>query len=143
MPRVRAGYKGKYKLDKHEFYMAYHYALLYQEWLAEYNALADLSTGLRYDIDTVQTSGGVDTTEANGMRRAELKGKMEVIEKTVKAVDESLYEWLILGVTCEGMTFDYLNTVKKMPCCKNVYYSKRRRFYYVLAKRIGIIGDEE
>lgn len=141
MPRIRAGYKGKYKLDKHEFYMAYHYALLYQEWLAEYNALADPSTGLRYDKDHVQTSGGVDTTEANGMRRAELRGKMEVIEETVQAVDPTLYTWLLLGVTTEGITFNYLRTSKRMPCGKNEYYAKRRQFYFILANRIGIIGD--
>lgn len=142
MPRIRAGYKGKYKLDKHEFYMAYHYALLYQEWLAEYNALADPSTGLRYDKDHVQTSGGVDTTEANGMRRAELRGKMEVIEQIAAETDPDLYKYILLGVTFENMTFDTLLAKYEIPCARNTYYDRRRKFFWLLWHHIEKFGTQ-
>ena len=136
MPRVRAGYTGKYKLTKHEFYMAYHYALRYAEWKMEYDALADPSTGLRYDKDRVQTSGGYDTTEANGIRRSELRDKMERIEQTVIEADPDLYQYILMGVTNEDITYDVLMCKMHIPCARNTYYNRRRKFYWLLAQKI-------
>ena len=136
MPRVRAGYTGKYKLTKHEFYTAYHYALRYSEWKMEYNALADPSTAIRYDLDRVQTSGGVDTTELNGMRRALLREKIERVEQTAIEADAELYKYILMGVTNEDITYDVLACKLRIPCARNTYYDRRRRFYYLLAQKI-------
>lgn len=136
MPRVRAGYTGKYKLLKHEFYMAYHYALQYQAWKAEYHALADPSTAIRYDKERVQSSNDLDTTERNGIRRAELKDKMAKIEQTALEADSELYQYILLGVTNEDMTFDVMQAKMKIPCSRNTYYDRRRRFYYLLSSKI-------
>jgi hypothetical protein len=135
MPRRRTEYKGKYKLDKHEFNIAYHHALMYQSWLSEYNALADPSTGLRYDKEHVQ-GNPLDTTEKNGMRRAELRERMKVVEQAAIETDPELYQYILMGVTFEDMTFDMLQARHHIPCARNTYYERRRRFYWILWQRI-------
>lgn len=136
MPRVRAGYSGKYKLSKHEFYVVYHYALQYSKWKEEYEALADTLIGLRYDIEKVQTTGEYDPTAAAGERREELSKKMELIEKTAIEADPDIYQYIIKAVTDEHITFNYLKTVMNIPCERDMYYDRRRKFYYLLNKKI-------
>jgi len=129
-------YTGKYALDKNEFLHAKYYALRYNKWRDEYEALEDSSKAIRYDKDRVQTSGDFDPVEYAGIRRAELAKKIETIEKTAEEVDESLYKWLLQGVTDSFATFKYLSMVKHMPCSRATYYRLRHRFYYSLSQKI-------
>ena len=68
-------YTGKYALDKNEFLNAKYYALRYNKWRDEYEALEDTGRGIRYDKEKVQTSGDYDPVQENGIRRAELAKK--------------------------------------------------------------------
>ena len=129
-------YTGKYALDKNEFLHAKYFALRYNKWKDEYKALADSGKGIDYDKDKVQTTGDFDPVETAGIRRAELSRKIELIEKTAKEVDKSLYKWLLQGVTQTYATFKYLSCVKDMPCGRRQYYEKRRRYYYLLAQKL-------
>ena len=129
-------YTGKYALGKNEFLNAKYYALRYNEWRDEYEALSDTSKGIRYDVDRVQTSGDFDAVEANGARMAELSKKIELIEGTAKEADEELAAWILQGVTNDYATYKYLSMVKGIPCGKDKFYLARRRFYYLLAGKI-------
>ena len=126
----------------HEFGMAYHYALCYQDWLIEYNALADPSTGLRYDKDHVQSSNQVDTTEANGIRRAELREHMKIVEQAAIEADPDLYRFILLGVTMEEATYDILRRKYDMPASRGTFYDRRRKFYWVLWQHIEKFGTK-
>ena len=142
MSRRRIGCKGKYALGVHEFGMAYHYALNYQDWLMEYNALADPSTGLRYDKDHVQSSYQVDTTEANGIRRAELREHMKIVEQAAIEADPDLYRFILLGVTMEEATYDILRRKYDMPASRGTFYDRRRKFYWLLWQHIEKFGTK-
>jgi hypothetical protein len=122
--------------------MAYHYALNYQDWLMEYNALADPSTGLRYDKDHVQSSNHVDTTEANGIRRAELREHMKIVEQAAIEADPDLYRFILLGVTMEEATYDILRRKYDMPASRGTFYDRRRKFYWVLWQHIEKFGTK-
>jgi hypothetical protein len=122
--------------------MAYHYALNYQDWLMEYNALADPSTGLRYDKDHVQSSNQVDTTEANGIRRAELREHMKIVEQAAIEADPDLYRFILLGVTMEEATYDILRRKYDMPASRGTFYDRRRKFYWVLWQHIEKFGTK-
>ena len=129
-------YTGKYALDKNEYLNAKYYALRYNKWKDEYEALSDTSRGLRYDQDRVQTSGDFDPVEANGTRMAELSKKIEIIEKTATETDPDLWQWILQGVTDEFATYKYLKMIKGIPCGKDMFYDRRRRFYYLLSQKI-------
>ena len=58
------------------------------------------------------------------------------IEQTAIEADPELYPWILEGVTQDYATYRYLRDAKKMPCGKNMYYERRRRFYWLLSKKI-------
>lgn len=134
MPRIRAGYTGKYKLSKHGFYVAYHYALLYNSWLGEYNALADSTTGVMYGKSEIWTDN--DKVERYAARRGELRAKMEKVEQSAAEADPELYEYIMLGVTNEDVTFNILQSKYHIPLSRNRYYDRRRKFYFILSSKI-------
>lgn len=134
--RVRSEHskKNKYYLPKHRYMTVYHYALQYSEWKNEYNTLQDSAKAIRYDLDKVQTSQGMsDATFELAMRRVELKAKMESIENIVQEVAPELYKYLLIGVTQEGMSFNYLHYSLGMPCSQYMYNDRRGAFYYRLS----------
>lgn len=134
MPRVRGQNRGKYKLERHEFFTAYHYALQYNAWRDQYEAL-DGRKAIAMDGMPHGTTCG-NPTEAIGMKRAALADKMRLIERVANEVAPDLYKWLFKAVTNEGITFPYLETVMNIPCSKNTFYEVRRKFYYRLASEM-------
>ena len=128
--------KSKYYIPKEDYLAAIHYALGYPLLKEEVETMADTSKGISYDKDKVQTSCGYDSTFEAAVRIAESnkQHKMQLIEDTIKLVANGMDYWLRLGV-CYGLTFDQLKG-KGMPCEKDYYYLIRRKFYFVLAKRI-------
>ena len=129
-------YSGKYALDKHEYLHAKYFALRYNKWRDEYEALADPAAGIRYDKERVQTSGDYDSTAANGERRAELAKKIGLVEQTAMEADRELCQWIIKGVTEDFATYRYLKYTLNMPCGKDMYYNRKRKFYFLLAQKI-------
>ena len=132
----KSTYTGKYVLKKHEYLQAKWYALGYDAYIDEYNALSNDLRGIDYSKDRIQTSLTGSSTEDFAMRRAALKQKIENIEQSAIEADPDLYQYLILGVTQEGITYNALRMLKGLSCGQNEYYSIRRKFYYLLAKKI-------
>lgn len=126
----------KYYLPKHKYMTALHYALQYQEWKNEYNTLTDSSRAIRYDQDRVQSSSDSDPTEQLAMRRAELKQKMDEIEKIAREAAPDFSKYLMIGVTQEGMSFNYLHYSLGMPCSQYMYNDRRGKFYYILSMHL-------
>lgn len=125
----------EWKLSKHEFYTAYHFALQYNEWKEQYNALKGLSAVTGDGMP--QGSAVGNPTERKGIKMAEISKSMALIENTVREADSEMYEWLLEGVTKEAVSFNYLHMRYKMPFDKRRYYESRRKFYYLLFKKIN------
>ncbi len=138
MGKIRAEHSkaGEYYVSKHAFYAAYHYAMQYREWKEEYDALSDSLKG----------NGGMPCggsmpgkpTERTGIKRAELSTKMDLIERTAREADEALARYILIGVTEENATYQALKRIYNIPCGQTMYYNRRRRFYWLLAKKLKI-----
>ena len=126
--------KNQYYIPKEEFLTVLHYCRQYPLWVAELKADPDSSRAITYDKDRVQTSNVFDPTEAIGMRRAEIAAKKRGLEEVAREVGGALYDWIILGV-CYGMTYYQLQE-RGIPCGKDMYYDRRRKFYYEIARRL-------
>lgn len=140
MSRYRVGKCEEWKLGKHEFYMAYHYAMQYKEWQDELGTLTD-SVGAVASDGQPHGNGCGNPTETLAIKRAELSGKMKIIEDTAREATsdcEWMYDYLLRAVTDEEVTFYYLQRVMSIPCGKNFYYNHRWKFYYLLSKKIKI-----
>ncbi len=135
MARVRVlSDKNKYYLPKEEFLTVLHFALQYGNWVAELRTVPDTSKAITYDADKVQTPGGYDPNAEVAMRRYELSRKRDLVDGVIRQVAPEIEEFLRLGV-CYGFTFWQLKD-RGMPCEKDMYYDRRHRFYWELAKKI-------
>lgn len=130
--------KNPYYLTKHRFYEVYHYAMQYQEWKDEYRTTEQTMRGIAYDGVKVKSSGSGDTLERVAIRLTELSEKIEMLEAVARETDKDLSEYILRGATDEQVTYNYLSMVLHIPCSRNTYYSLRRKFYWLLSKRLGL-----
>lgn len=131
MPRQR-NVVASYNISKHRYMELYHYCMQYQEWKEE---LKDMQ-GLRAHENTGGSNGKSDPTAQTAIRMAELDKRCKIIEDTATETDEQLAAYILAAVTREGNTYKYLSLQKKMPCGHNLFYKLRRKFYYLLSKKI-------
>ena len=126
--------KNKYFIPKETFLMVIHYCKQYPMWEQELGTTLDQSKAIRYDRDRVQTSGDYDPTAEPAIKRAEIARKKKTVDEVAQSVAGSMYKWLLLGV-CYDMPYFALRQ-RGMPCGKNMYYDKRRQFYYEMSQKI-------
>lgn len=141
MPKVRAGWGGKYQISKHEFYTVYHYALQYHDWVDRRNDLVNAVQAIRYDKESVQSSPSQDGLEMQAIRIAELSHKIQLVERTAFDADPSIYKWILKAVTNEGVSYEALKNpsssdTEPIPCGRSYYLERRRKFYWLLFNRI-------
>lgn len=127
--------KNRWWISKHSYYAAYHFAMKYREWKDEYKNLENTLSSPGYD-NMPHGSGISKPTEDDGIKKAELDTKITLIEQTVREADKEMYRWLLKAVTQEGITYNYLKQIMDIPFSRNTFYDRRRRFYYLLSKKI-------
>lgn len=127
-------YTGKYALSKFEFGYAKWYSLKYNEWLDEYNSLKDSVKAIQY-TDVPRGSGISDPTEKLAERRDELRRKMLKIENAAVDAGGDIAKYILMAVINEDVTFNQLEA-KGIPCGKNYFYERRRKYYWLLSKEI-------
>ncbi len=139
MPNVRPISEKKYGISKNAFGTAYRYCLQYPEWKAE---LRDRKrkTGVKSPHITGMPGahGSRSQVEQQALDNVELERKIEKVEETVREAageDEGLYSYLLLYVTTEGATFHWIKS-KGIPCERTRFYELRRKFYYLMARKI-------
>ncbi len=136
MPDVRPINKKKYEISKHRFLELYHYCMQYREWLDELNYMTDTVKGLANMEGTRSSGEAGSATEWLVIRRMKLRKKCEIIEQTAAESDPTIYPYIIEGVTNEYATYKYLKQAKGIPCGKDMYYDRRRKFYWLLSQKI-------
>lgn len=136
MPDIRPLNKDKYKISKHRFLEVYHHCMQYQEWKDELHYKKDAVKSIEYG-DTIRGSGGTgSSTEKLAIRRVELQKKCELIEQTAIEADADIYQYIIKAATNDYITYTYLQNVMGIPCSRNTYYSRRKKFYWLLSQKI-------
>lgn len=113
----------------------YHYCLQYNEWKDELKYKCDTVSGIEI-TDMPITHNNSDDTQNLAIRRAELSQKCELIEATAREADQDIYQYILKAVTNEGISYNYLYTVMNIPCGKDMYYDRRRKFYWLLSQKI-------
>ena len=132
---VRPLSEKKYNISKHRFRELYYFCLQYQEWLDELKYKTDDVSSV--GITNMPTSRNTNSNvERLALRRAQLEEKCKILEQTAIEADPELYQYILKAVTNEGISYNYLKMVMNIPCCKNVWYDRRRKFYYLLSEKI-------
>lgn len=124
----------KFFMPKQDYLAAIHWCLRYPLWEAELKLEPDSGKSIDYDKDHVQTSNNYDPVSSLAIRRADIAAKKELLEETIRSVDESIYQYLLMGVAY-GFTEAQLRE-KGMPCGHNYYYKRRQQVIFEIAKKI-------
>ena len=136
MRNVRYDHKrrdSEYWISSRDFRLAYAYALKYNEWSQEAEALGGMKA-VNYDGMPHGNSVG-NPTESTGIKTAELLEKIRKIDNALHEAAPEIENWLKMYVTNEDITFDMLKA-RGIPCERAMFYNRRMKFYYLLSRRI-------
>ena len=129
--RAEISEKNKYYIDKHRHYELKHFCLQYPEWKKAYAEFDDLSLPLSM-IERVSTSNiPGDPTAKRAMMKTYYSEKIKMVEKTALETDPCLSKYILRAVT-EGLSYTYLKTRLGIPCGRDMYYDRYRRFFWLL-----------
>jgi hypothetical protein len=85
-------------------------------------------------IERVPTSNMPgNPTEKRALMMLFYAERMELVEKAAKEADLYLYEFILKAVT-EGLSYTYLKARLNIPCSRDTYYDRYRRFFWLLDK---------
>lgn len=131
--RPEVSTKNKYWIDKHRHYELKHFCLQYPMWKKTYSEFSDSSISLS-TIDYTPTSNmHGDPTAKRAIMKAYYAEKINMIDRVAKETDKYLYEYIITAVT-EGRSYTYLKTKLDIPCGRDMYYDRYRKFFWLLNK---------
>lgn len=131
--RPELSVKNKYRIDKHRHYELKHFCLQYPTWKKEYAAFEDASVSLS-TIESVPTSNMPgDPTAKRAVKKAYYSERIDLIERAAMEADRFLHSYILKAVT-ENLSYTYLKTRLGIPCSKDTYYDRYRRFFWILSE---------
>lgn len=129
--RAELSSKNKYWISKHRYYELKHFCMQYPDWKRAYSELCDTNLPLSM-IETTPTDNlPGDPTVKRALMKTFCSERIELVEKTALKADQCLHDYIIKGVT-EGKSYTYLKTVLDIPCGRDMYYDKYRKFFWLL-----------
>ena len=123
--------KNKYYIDKHRHYELKHFCLQYPIWRKQYAAYSEIGPNLSKFEQLYSDGIKTDLTAKLAIKRAYYAEKIELIEKAAAETDYILSNYILKAVT-EGLSYPYLKTVLHIPCGRDVYYERYRKFFWIL-----------
>lgn len=129
--RPEVSKNSKYWIDKHRHYELKHFCLQYPYWKRIYKDLTNpdvsLSTLERIPSNNLPS----DPTAKRAMLKAYYSERIKMIEDAAKEADKYIYEYILKAVT-EGHSYVYMKTKYNIPCGKDMYYDRYRKFLWLL-----------
>lgn len=131
--RAEVSTKNKYWISKHRHYELKHFCLQYPTWKREYNRL--IGSCVQSSVIEHKSSTNIpsDPTGNCVLIKDYYANKIKLIDEAAKGADEYLYEYILKAVT-EGLSYTYLQTVMGIPCSRDTYYDRYRKFFWLLSK---------
>ena len=119
-------------LSKHRYYELLHWCLQYPEWEDRIRKIKFLPEVLK---NSTRKSKWIAnrSTEDLGSVLADLTANRSLVERVCNEASSELYPWLLMAVT-RGTSFNELKMVHGLPCEKDMFYDRRRRFFILLDK---------
>ena len=122
----------RYYISRHRYLELKHFCLQYNEWQKE------KSVSLLKSSSIIKASGSgrnafVDETGDLAAMRSEIDRRTGMILKAAEDADRSLAKFIFIGVT-QGLSFTTLKGLYDIPCERDMYYDRYRKFFWLLDK---------
>lgn len=125
--------KNPYWIPKHRYFELKHFCLQYPDWKNEYAALLGVDSLSSLNLSKSRLKNTADRTSDSAIRRLYFSDRMRMVEQSAIDADPDIFEYLLKGVTA-GYSYTYLKTCCDIPCGKDFYYDRYRRFFWLLDK---------
>ncbi len=132
--RAELSKRNPYWIEKHRYYELKHFCLQYPIWKQSYGSLGVLSSKPANLVMCKNKYGMSNPTERIASIRYELKRKIDLVEQIAEETDDTLADYLILGIT-KGKSYVTLRMEHDIPCCRETYYDRYHRFFWLLNKK--------
>lgn len=131
--RPELSQRNRYWIDKHRYYELKHFCLQYPAWKKEYANL--IEDGLILSRIEKGNSGNLpgDPTANIALRKTECLERIKMIEKAALDADSTIGCYILKGVT-EGLSYNSLSVASTIPCGRDFYYDRYRRFFWLLSR---------
>lgn len=121
----------KYWVEKRRYYELKYFCLQYPLWKKGYELLDGMDRR-GYDPSGITAKNGPsDPTGKTVEKRLTYFDWMEMIEQTAINTDPDLASYILKAVT-EGLSYTHLKAKLGIPCGKDMYYDRYRRFFWLL-----------
>lgn len=128
--RAELSKKNKYWISKHRYYELKYFCLQYPLWKKAYDLLDGMKV-CSYDLVYISSSEYDDSTFRAVEGRDIYFKRMRMIEQAAIKTDPYLASYILQAVT-EGLSYTYLKTTLEMPCGRDTYYDRYRKFFWLL-----------
>lgn len=129
--RAEVSEKNKYWISKHRHYELKHFCLQYSSWEKAYEELTGFNG--RSDESGSRSSLPGDPTGKCVELRSVYLDRMNLVRNTAFEADPILGEYIFKAVT-EELSYTYLRNKLNIPCGRDMYYDRYRRFFWLLSK---------
>lgn len=126
--------KNKYWIDKHRYYELKHFCLQYPLWKEVYGAHVEPKTSSFERAPSTNILS--DPTAKHAIFNMQYSERIDMIEEVAKKTDENLHKYILKAIT-EGLSYTYMKTRFDIPCGKDMYYDRYRRFFWLLDQTRG------
>ncbi len=128
--------KNEYFVEKERYYELKHFCKQYKRWE---DIVSDQNIHYAGYWDS-ELAGGADKkaiyiskpTEREVELREKCLKNIKLLDVCAEAASNSTFAYyILLGVT-QGLSYDTLKTKYDMPCSRDYYYSRYRKFFWIL-----------
>lgn len=123
--------KNKYWIDKHRHYELKHFCLQYPSWKRAYAEMDGFKSRPAEQIYSKSNIPG-DPTSSFAEKRSLYLERMDLVRRIAFEADPDLATYIFRAVT-EGLSYTYLKTKLAIPCGRDMYYDRYRRFFWLLS----------
>lgn len=130
MPKIKAELspRNPYRLSKHRQYELMHFCLQYPEWK---RSLANLEMRVSCSYGPEKGPKMDRPLEELVIKRDGYRRLIEMVENAAKATDDQIGKYILKAVT-EGLSFETVKMRYSVPCERDMWYDRWRKFYWVL-----------
>ena len=125
--------KNKYWISKPRYYELRHFCLQYPGWRKAYSELVEYGVVVSNITNEFRTNTVSDPTAKLAIMKMNFIDKIEMVEKAAMEADPYLYSYILKGVT-EGRSYVYLKSRLDIPCSRDTYYERYRKFFWLLSQ---------
>ena len=128
--------RNPYWLPKHRYYELKHFCLQYPLWKRACVKIIGSTKSLSI-VENIPTSNlPGDPTGAMATLIGYYNEKIKMVENAAKESDIYLHDYILKAVT-EDLSYTYLKTKLEMPCGRDMYYDRYRKFFWLLSAKRG------